>query len=95
MTGVQTCALPIFNSSPAGLSLYYLVQNIVSIVQQEVIKHYFIDEEKIRLGYQTYKQSNKEKASGKTKMQLWLEDAQRKAQERAEAKRLQNKKPKS
>ncbi len=85
----------VLNSSPAGLSLYYLVQNIVSIVQQDLIKRYFIDEDKIKLGYQSYKKDNKDKATGKTKMQLWLDDAQRKAQERAEAKRLKNHKPKS
>jgi len=85
----------VLNSSPAALSLYYLVQNIVSIVQQQVIQTYFIDDSKIILGYEAYKKENKDKVSGKTKMQLWLEDAQKKAQERSEAKRKQIKKPKS
>lgn len=85
----------VLNSSPAGLSFYYLVQNLFSVAQQVIISKYFIDKEKIRLGYESYKKENKDKASGKTKMQLWLEDAQRKAQERAEAQRLKKNKPKS
>ena len=35
MTGVQTCALPIF--FPAGLVLYWLTNNILSIAQQYLI----------------------------------------------------------
>lgn len=85
----------VLNSSPAGLSFYYLVQNMFSVAQQVIISKYFIDKEKIRLGYENFKKNNKDKASGKTKMQLWLEEAQRKAQERAEAQRLKKNNPKS
>jgi YidC/Oxa1 family membrane protein insertase len=86
----------VLNSSPAGLSFYYLVQNVFSVAQQWAISKYFIDKDKIRLGYEEFKKNNKDKASGKTKMQIWLEEAQRKAQERAEAQRAaKNNKSKS
>ncbi|TAD93069.1 MAG: membrane protein insertase YidC, partial [Bacteroidetes bacterium] len=85
----------VLNSSPAGLSLYYLVQNLFSVAQQVIISKYFIDKDKMRLGYESYKKENKDKATGKSKMQLWLEEAQKKAQERAEAQRQKKQKPKS
>jgi YidC/Oxa1 family membrane protein insertase len=37
----------VLNSFPAGLSFYYLVSNIVSIVQQAIIKR-FVDEDALR-----------------------------------------------
>jgi YidC/Oxa1 family membrane protein insertase len=37
-----------FNKFAAGLSLYYLAANLVSIGQMLIIKRYFIDEVKIR-----------------------------------------------
>lgn len=36
-----------FNKFAAGLSLYYLAANLVSIGQMLIIKRYFIDEDKI------------------------------------------------
>jgi YidC/Oxa1 family membrane protein insertase len=36
-----------FNKFAAGLSLYYLVANLVSIGQMLIIKRYFINEDKI------------------------------------------------
>jgi YidC/Oxa1 family membrane protein insertase len=36
------------NSFSAGLSYYYLLANVISILQMTVLKHWFVDEEKIR-----------------------------------------------
>jgi YidC/Oxa1 family membrane protein insertase len=36
------------NSFSAGLSYYYLLANVISILQMTLLKHWFVDEEKIR-----------------------------------------------
>ncbi|MCB0764316.1 MAG: membrane protein insertase YidC, partial [Flavobacteriales bacterium] len=36
------------NSLPAGLSYYYLLANMISILQMTLFKHLFVDEDKIR-----------------------------------------------
>ncbi len=37
------------NSLPAGLSYYYLLANLISILQMTVLSHFFIDEKQLRL----------------------------------------------
>lgn len=82
----------ILNSYPSGLSLYYLVQNLVTIGQQAAIKKYFIDEEKIRRSYEDYKENERYKdKKGKSSWQQKLEDKLRKAQEDAEERKKQQK----
>ncbi len=68
----------ILNSLPAGLSFYYLVSNVVSIVQQQAIKR-FVDEGQLRKKLE----ENKVKNAGKKKtgFAARLEDAMRQAQE--------------
>lgn len=68
----------ILNSLPAGLSFYYLVSNVVSIVQQQAIKR-FVDEGQLRLKLE----ENKVKNAGKKKtgFAARLEEAMRQAQE--------------
>ncbi len=58
-----------FNSYSSGLSYYYLTANVISMVQQFVIKRYFIDEIAIRAKIQ----KNKKKPKKKSKFQQRLE----------------------
>lgn len=48
-----------FNSYSSGLSYYYLTSNVVSILQQLVIKRYFINEDAIRAKIQANKKKPK------------------------------------
>ncbi len=79
----------VLNTYPAGLSFYYLVQNVVSIGQQQFIKAYFVDEAKIRQKFQDYKAANKAGTLPKKKKSRFMElmeDAQKKAKEQQDAK---------
>ncbi len=81
----------VLNSYPAGLSLYYLVQNVVTIGQQTLIKVLFIDEEKIKAKFEEYKIKNKGKATKKSTFLMRLEEkaqqAKKAQKEREEAKK--------
>jgi YidC/Oxa1 family membrane protein insertase len=68
----------ILNSLPAGLSFYYLVSNVVSIVQQQIIKR-FVDEGDLRRKLEDNKVKNANKK--KTGFAARLEEAMRVAQE--------------
>jgi len=68
-----------FNRFAAGLSLYYLIANLVTISQVLVIKHFFIDEEKIRAKID----SNQATPKGKSKFQSRMDDMQKEQQKRA------------
>lgn len=61
--------LAIFNNYAAGLSYYYLSANVISMLQQFVIKRYFIDEDAIHRKIQ----ANKKKPSKKSGFQQRLE----------------------
>lgn len=83
----------VLNSYPAGLSFYYLVQNLVSMGQQQAIKSFFIDEEKIKAKFEAYKIKNKDKDKKKQTFTDKLVELQKKQQEQMEAKKLKAKKP--
>lgn len=68
----------ILNSLPSGLSFYYLISNIVSIIQQVVIKR-FVNEKKLRDKLEANKVKNANKK--KTGFAARLEEAMRTAQE--------------
>lgn len=74
-----------FNNMSAGLSYYYFVSNILSILIMWAVKKYFIDENKIRMQIEEYKK--RPQAQKKSKFQQRLEEAQR-----ARAEQLKNKK---
>jgi YidC/Oxa1 family membrane protein insertase len=78
----------ILNSLPAGLSFYYLVSNVVSIVQQQVIKR-FVDEGTLRKKLEDNKVKNANKK--KTGFAARLEEAMRVAQETQKEKDKQKK----
>lgn len=85
----------ILNSLPAGLSFYYLVSNVVSIVQQQIIKR-FVDEGTLRQKLDDNKVKNANKK--KTGFAARIEEAMRLAQENQKEKDKQkkaNNKPKS
>lgn len=67
-----------FNRFAAGLSLYYLMANLVTISQVLVVKHFFIDEEKIRAKID----SNKAAPKTKSKFQERLDSMQKEQQQR-------------
>ena len=68
-----------FNSYSAGLSYYYLAANVISMLQQFVIKNYFINEEAIR---QKIADNKKRPAKKKSRFQKSLENMQKAQQER-------------
>lgn len=64
------------NSLPAGLSLYYLLANIISILQMTVFSRWFIDEKKLRAELL----ENMKKPKKKSRWQQRLEDMQKQQQ---------------
>ncbi len=68
----------VLNSLPAGLSFYYLISNVVSLIQQIGIRR-FVDEGKIRARLEANKVKNVDKKPGKFAARL--EAAMRSAEE--------------
>lgn len=66
--------LGFFNGYAAGLSYYYFTANVISIVQQLVIKKWFINEKSIHAKIQANKQRTPKK---KSRFQAKLEEMQR------------------
>jgi YidC/Oxa1 family membrane protein insertase len=64
------------NSLPAGLSLYYLLANIISILQMTVLGRFFINEDKLRAELVT----NMSKPRKKSKWQQRIEEMQKQQQ---------------
>ena len=69
------------NSLPAGLSYYYLLANVISILQMTLLSKFFIDEDKLRAELLT----NMSKPKKKSKWQQRIEDMQK--QQKAISKR--------
>lgn len=64
------------NSLPAGLSYYYFLANLISILQMTVLGKWFIDEDKLRVELL----DNMKKPRKKSKWQQRLEDMQKQQQ---------------
>ena len=64
------------NSLPAGLSLYYLLANIISILQMTVLGRFFINEDKLRAELV----ANMAKPRKKSKWQQRIEEMQKQQQ---------------
>ncbi len=62
----------VFNSMPSGLTWYYTVSNIITLILQFVIQNYIIDHHKILAKIA----ANKKKPKVKTKWQQKMEDLQ-------------------
>nr|MBP9160170.1 membrane protein insertase YidC [Flavobacteriales bacterium] len=65
------------NSLPAGLSYYYFLANIISILQMTVITKWFLDEDKLRAQLL----DNMKKPRKKSKWQLRMEEIQKQQQQ--------------
>ena len=65
-----------FNSFASGLTYYYFLSTLISIIQMLVIKEYFIDEEKILAKLE----ANKAKPKKKSRFQAKLEEMSRQQQ---------------
>ncbi len=61
-----------FNKFASGLSYYYFLANVISILQMIAIKKFFINEDKIKL--QIAENKKKKSKQGKSKFQQKLED---------------------
>jgi YidC/Oxa1 family membrane protein insertase len=68
------------NSLPAGLSYYYLLANVISILQMTVLSRWFIDESKLRA--ELLENMKKPVKKGKWQMRLEEMQKQQKAQRR-------------
>lgn len=81
----------VLNSFPAALSFYYLVSNVVTIVQQQIVRR-FVDEDKIRkiLDDNKVKFKANPQAAKKGKFAQFMENQVKLAEEN---KKLQDKKP--
>jgi YidC/Oxa1 family membrane protein insertase len=64
------------NSLPAGLSYYYLLANVISILQMTLLKSWFVNEDKIRAQLLTNMKTPKKKS----RWQQRLEDMQKQQQ---------------
>lgn len=73
----------LFNSFPAALTYYYLLQNVIGMAQQWVIQKFFIDEKKLHKQIEENKKNPKPKSS----FQQRLEDMQRQAAQKQQQKR--------
>ncbi|MFN3403143.1 MAG: membrane protein insertase YidC [Cytophagaceae bacterium] len=83
----------VLNSFPAGLSFYYLMSNIVTIIQQYVIRR-FVDEDKIKA---ILDENRKKIAAGQGKKSKWMqrvEDAMKANEEIKKKQQQQGKKKK-
>ncbi|MCB0792729.1 MAG: membrane protein insertase YidC [Flavobacteriales bacterium] len=67
------------NNYSAGLSYYYLLANVISILQMTVIKRWLVDEDKLRAELL----SNMKKPKRKSRWQQRLEDLQKQQQQQA------------
>ncbi|MCB9361595.1 MAG: membrane protein insertase YidC [Flavobacteriales bacterium] len=78
---IMTYLMPImmlffFNSYAAGLSFYYLVANVITILQQWVIRKWIVDEEKILAKIQLNKIKPKKKSGFAAKLEAKMKEAQ-------------------
>lgn len=104
MRGMQLYFMPIFmvvlcNNFSSGLSYYYMLSNIITLIQTWVIRKFFVDEKKIYAQLQA--KASSAKAKPKSKWQMRLEEMQRQqaelqrqqqAKRREMDRRMQNKK---
>lgn len=71
------------NSLPSGLSYYYLLANVISILQTTVITKWMMNEDKLRAELL----ANMKKPRKKSKWQQRMEDIQRQQQQQAKARK--------
>jgi YidC/Oxa1 family membrane protein insertase len=74
-----------FNSLPAAMTYYYLLQNVLSILQQWSVTKFFISEDKVRAEIEEHRKKPKKQGGFQQKMQEMMQQAE-------EAKKLQQNK---
>ena len=74
-----------FNNYASGLSFYYFISTLMTILIMFSIKRFMIDDEKILAKIEANRANPKKK--GKSRFQERLEEAQKQQQERAKQKR--------
>jgi YidC/Oxa1 family membrane protein insertase len=74
-----------FNRYASGLSLYYLIANVISIGQMYAIKAWFIDEQKLRQRIDENKAAPKKKSAFAERLERMQQEQQRKTKEIREA----------
>ncbi|MCO6499272.1 MAG: membrane protein insertase YidC [Vicingus serpentipes] len=78
---IMTYLMPVmmlffFNSYAAGLSLYYLIANVITIGQQYAIRKWIVDEDKIHAQLQANKGKKKKKSGFAAKLEQRMKEAQ-------------------
>ncbi len=87
MYGMPVMFMFVLNSFPAGLTLYYVTSNLVTLFQTLVIRKFFVDEEKIRAKLETRREEKKKSGKKGSSFMQRMQDAMAEAQEKqAEAK---------
>ena len=66
-----------FNNYASAFSLYYFISNILTILIMISIKHFIIDEDKIRLQVQENKNRPRKQNRFQRKMQEMMDEAER------------------
>ncbi len=84
MKFMQTWFMPIFmvlilNNFSAGLSYYYMLSNLITIIQTLIIRKWFVDEQKLRA--QIQQRANSKEPQKKSKFRQRLDEAYRIQQE--------------
>ena len=77
----------IFNDYSAGLSYYYFISTLISILMMVAIKQFFVDEEKLKAKMAAKKLEKSTQVKKKSKFQERLEQMQKLQQEQKNARR--------
>ena len=77
----------IFNDYAAGLSYYYFISTLISILLMVAIKNFFVDEEKLKAKMAAKKSNKSTQVKKKSKFQERLEAMQKMQQEQKNAKK--------
>jgi YidC/Oxa1 family membrane protein insertase len=87
MYGMPLMFMFVLNSFPAGLTLYYVTSNLVTLAQTLIIRKFFVDEDKIRAKLETRREEKKKSGKKGSSFMQRMQDAMAQAQEQqAEAK---------
>ncbi|WP_375562799.1 membrane protein insertase YidC [Bernardetia sp. OM2101] len=91
MYGMPVMFMFVLNSFPAGLTLYYVTSNLVTLTQTLVIRKFFVNEEKIRAKLELRRDEKKKSGKKGSSFMQRMQDAMAEAQEKqAEAKAKPN-----
>ncbi|WP_338790071.1 membrane protein insertase YidC [Bernardetia sp. MNP-M8] len=81
MYGMPIMFMFVLNSFPAGLTLYYVTSNLVTLTQTLVIRKFFVNEEKIRAQLETRRDEKKKSGKKGSSFMQRMQDAMAQAQE--------------